>query len=44
MKSITLLLLCLLAAPLLARNSYPPSFKNARVETYRTIGATRLKL
>jgi acetyl esterase/lipase len=38
------LFLCLLAAPLFARSSYPPTFKDARVETYRTIGATELKL
>jgi acetyl esterase/lipase len=38
------LFLCLLAAPLFARSSYPPTFKNARVETYRKIGSTELKL
>ncbi len=43
MKSIILLFLCLLAAPLFAK-SYPPTFKDARVETYRTIGSTELKL
>jgi len=44
MKSIILLFLYLLAAPLSARNSYPPTFRNARVETYRTIGSTELKV
>ncbi|MEI6535225.1 MAG: alpha/beta hydrolase fold domain-containing protein, partial [Verrucomicrobiaceae bacterium] len=43
MKSIILLFLCLLAAPLFAK-FYPPTFKDARVETYRTIGSTELKL
>ncbi len=38
------LLLCLLAAPLFAAPSYPPDFKDARVETYRKIGSTELKL
>jgi acetyl esterase/lipase len=42
----TLLGLCLsfFAAPLLAQWSYPPAFEGARVETYRTVGATELKL
>ncbi len=44
MKWMIRLLLCLLAAPLFARNSYPPTFKNARVETYRKIDSTELKL
>ena len=44
MKSIIFLFLCLLAAPLFARSSYPPTFKDARVETYRKIGSTELKL
>ena len=38
------LFLCLLAAPLFAKSSYPPTFKDARVETYRKIGSTELKL
>ena len=38
------LVLCLLATPLFARNSYPPTFKDARVETYRKIDSTELKL
>jgi acetyl esterase/lipase len=38
------LFLCLLAAPLFAASSYPPTFKNARVETYRKVGSTELKL
>ena len=44
MKSILVLLLCLLAAPLFAQSSYPPTFKDARVETYRKIDSTELKL
>ncbi len=38
------LLLCLLATPLFAQPSYPPTFTDARVETYRTIDSTELKL
>lgn len=38
------LLLCLLATPLFAQLSYPPTFTDARVETYRKIGSTELKL
>ncbi len=38
------LLLCLLVAPLDAAPSYPPTFKGARVETYRKIDSTELKL
>jgi acetyl esterase/lipase len=38
------LLTALLAAPLFAQASYPPTFKDARVETYRKIGSTELKL
>ena len=47
MKSVIVLFLCLLAAPLFARSSfkdYPPTFKGARVETYRRIDSTELKL
>lgn len=47
MKSIICLSLCLLAAPLFAKSaysSYPPTFKDARVETYRKVGSTELKL
>ena len=44
MKSLILLFLGLLAAPLLAQSSYPPTFKDARVETYRKVGSTELKL
>ena len=44
MKSIIRLLLCLLATPLLAQSTYPPIFTDARVETYRTIDSTELKL
>ncbi len=43
MKSIILLLLCLLTAPLFAK-SYPPTFKDARVDTYRKVDSTELKL
>jgi acetyl esterase/lipase len=43
MKSILSLLLCLFAAPLFAQ-TYPPTFTDARVETYRTIDSTELKL
>ena len=44
MKSIIRLFLCLFAFPLFAAPSYPPTFKDARVETYRTIDSTELKL
>jgi len=44
MKSMIRLFLCLLAAPLFAQASYPPTFKDARVETYRKIDSTELKL
>ena len=47
MKSHIVLFLCLLAAPLFAASpdsTYPPTFKDARVETYRKIGSTELKL
>lgn len=44
MKSLLCLLLCLVAAPLFAQFSYPPTFTDARVETYRTIDSTELKL
>lgn len=44
MTSIVFLVLCLLTAPLCARSSYPPTFKDARVETYRKTGSTELKL
>jgi len=44
MKSIIVLFLCLLAHPLFAQSSYPPTLKDARVETYRKIGSTELKL
>lgn len=42
MKSL-LFLLCLLAAPLFAKD-YPPVFQDARVETYRKVGTAELKL
>jgi acetyl esterase len=44
MKSIIRLFLCLLAAPLFAQSNYPPTFKDTRVETYRKIDSTELKL
>jgi acetyl esterase len=44
MKSIICLSLCLLAAPLFAQPAYPPAFTDARVETYRKVGSTELKL
>lgn len=44
MKSLVRLFLGLLAAPLFAATSYPPIFKDARVETYRKVGSTELKL
>lgn len=44
MKSTLRLLLCLLIAPLFAQHPYPPTSTDARVETYRTIGYTELKL
>lgn len=37
------LFLCLLDAPLFAKD-YPPTFKDARVETYRKVDSTELKL
>jgi acetyl esterase len=39
-----LLLLGFLAVPLWAAPDYPPTFKDARVATYRKIGSTELKL
>ncbi len=44
MKPILFLVLCLLPVPLYAQSSYPATFKDARVETYRTIDSTELKL
>lgn len=38
------LFLCYFASPILAQFAYPPTFKDARVETYRTIDSTGLKL
>lgn len=38
------LFLCLIAAPLFAQREYPPTFTDARVETYRKIDSTDLKL
>jgi acetyl esterase/lipase len=44
MKTVLFLLLCQLSVPLFAQPSYPPTCKDARVETYREIGSTGLKL
>lgn len=44
MKTIYVLILCLLADPLFAQTSYPPTFSDARVETYRKVDSTELKL
>ena len=44
MKSLLVLLLCLLAPPLFGESPYPPKFEDARVETYRKVGSTKLKL
>jgi len=44
MKSKILLFLCLLAAPLFAQSPNPSTFNDARVETYRKVGSTELKL
>jgi acetyl esterase/lipase len=38
------LLLLLLVLPLCAASAKPPEFKDARVEIYKTVGATQLKL
>jgi acetyl esterase/lipase len=44
MKSTICLIICCLTSTLLAQSPYPPTFKDARVETYRTIDSTDLKL
>ena len=44
MKTLVCLCLCLLAAPLFAQTNYPPTSTDARVEVYRKIDATELKL
>ncbi len=44
MKIIVSLFLCLFSAPLLAQSSYPPKLTDARMETYRKIDSTELKL
>ncbi len=43
-RSITVCLLCLVAAPLWAQFTYPPKLDDARVEIYRQVGSTELKL
>jgi acetyl esterase len=44
MRSLVGLCVYLFATPLFAQFSYSPSFKDARVETYRKVGSTELKL
>lgn len=44
MKHLVTLLLGLATAPLFAQSAYPPAFRDARVETYRKVGSTELKL
>lgn len=44
MKPVIFLSLHLVTFPLVAQTSYPPSFKDVRVETYRKIDSTELKL
>ena len=44
MLRLSLLSLSLFATPLFAQKSYPPTFKDARVETYRKVDSTELKL
>ncbi|MDX1925823.1 MAG: alpha/beta hydrolase [Pirellulaceae bacterium] len=44
MKTIVSLCLCLFSTPLFAQSSYPPKLTGARVETYRKIDSTELKL
>jgi acetyl esterase/lipase len=44
MKSVIFLLLSAFSSPLFAQFSYPPEFKNVRVETYGKIDSTELKL
>lgn len=44
MKSIICLILCVLATQLFAQSPYPPTFRDTRVETYRKVDSTELKL
>ena len=44
MKSITFLFFCLITVPLFAQSSISPTLQEARVETYRKIDSTELKL
>ncbi len=44
LKSLIFLMLCLLTTPLFAKSTYPPAFKDARVEIYRKIDSTEMKL
>jgi acetyl esterase len=43
-QSLMRLLLPFLAVPLFGAPAYPPKFKDARVETYKKVGSTELKL
>ncbi len=44
MRNILFVLLCVVTSPLFAQFSYPPNLSGARVETYRKIDSTELKL
>jgi acetyl esterase len=44
MKTIIFVVSCLFVTPLYAQSSYPPTIKDARVETYRKINSTELKV
>lgn len=44
MKALYFLLVCQFAVPLIAQSSYPPTIEDARVEVYRKIDDTELKL
>ena len=44
LRTTTLFVLCLLSVPVFAQFTYPPTFKDARVETYRKVDSTELKL
>ncbi|AMV35462.1 Acetylxylan esterase precursor [Pirellula sp. SH-Sr6A] len=44
MKTILFVLHCIFATTLFAQSNYPPTFSDARVETYRKVGAIDLKL
>ncbi len=44
MKTLLFLFLCFLTVPLYAQRTYPPTFPDTRVETYRKIDTAELKL